>query len=62
MSADYNDHGRIWAALDKAHGKHADMIVLHGGSPKGAERIGRLLGRSPQDHPDRLLTRLEQEP
>lgn len=36
---DYNDHDRIWAALDKAHAKHADMILLHGGSPKGAERI-----------------------
>ena len=37
--ADYNDHGRIWAALDKVHAKHADMVLLHGGSPKGAELI-----------------------
>jgi len=36
---DYNDHDRIWAALDKALAKHADMVLLHGGSPKGAERI-----------------------
>ena len=36
---DYNDHERIWAALDKALAKHADMVLLHGGSPKGAERI-----------------------
>jgi hypothetical protein len=34
-----NDHERIWAALDKAHAKHRDMVLLHGGSPKGAERI-----------------------
>lgn len=36
---DYNDHDRIWAALDKAHAKHPDLVLLHGGSPKGAERI-----------------------
>ena len=36
---DYNDHERIWAALDKAHAKHPDIVLLHGGSPKGAERI-----------------------
>ncbi|WFU05883.1 DUF2493 domain-containing protein (plasmid) [Rhizobium sp. CB3171] len=36
---DYNDHDRIWAKLDQAHAKHPDMVLLHGGSPKGAERI-----------------------
>jgi hypothetical protein len=36
---DFNDHDRIWAKLDQAHAKHADMVLLHGGSPKGAERI-----------------------
>jgi hypothetical protein len=36
---DCNDHRRIWAALDKVHAKHADMVLLHGGSPKGAELI-----------------------
>jgi len=36
---DCNDHRRIWAALDKVHAKHADMVMLHGGSPKGAELI-----------------------
>ncbi|CAN7751663.1 DUF2493 domain-containing protein [Rhizobium leguminosarum] len=35
----YNDHERIWAKLDQAHLKHPDMILLHGGSPKGAERV-----------------------
>jgi hypothetical protein len=36
---DCNDHLRIWAALDRVHAKHPDMVLLHGGSPKGAERI-----------------------
>lgn len=36
---DYNDHEAIWDALDRAHIKFADMVLLHGGSPKGAERI-----------------------
>jgi hypothetical protein len=34
-----NDHQRIWAVLDKVRAKHPDMVLLHGGSPKGAERI-----------------------
>ena len=37
--ADVNDHKAIWAALDRVHSKHADMVLLHGGSPKGAELI-----------------------
>jgi hypothetical protein len=37
--ADCNDHRRIWDALDKVRAKHPDMVLLHGGSPKGAERI-----------------------
>ncbi len=36
---DSNDHAAIWAVLDKVHAKHPDMVLLHGGSPKGAERI-----------------------
>jgi len=36
---DCNDHRRIWAVLDKARAKHPDMVLLHGGSPRGAERI-----------------------
>jgi hypothetical protein len=36
---DCNDHGCIWAALDKIQAKHPDMVLLHGGSPRGAERI-----------------------
>jgi hypothetical protein len=34
-----NDHQRIWEALDKVRAKHPDMVLLHGGSPRGAERI-----------------------
>jgi hypothetical protein len=37
--ADCNDVDAIWAALDKARAKYPDMVLLHGGSPKGAERI-----------------------
>jgi YspA, cpYpsA-related SLOG family len=37
--ADCNDHHRIWDALDKVRVKHPDMVLLHGGSPRGAERI-----------------------
>jgi hypothetical protein len=36
---DCNDHESIWTALDKVREKHPDMILLHGGSPRGAERI-----------------------
>jgi hypothetical protein len=34
-----NDHTRIWAVLDKVHAKHSDMVLLHGGTPRGAEKI-----------------------
>lgn len=36
---DFNDVSLIWDRLDKAHAKHRDMVLLHGGSPKGAELI-----------------------
>lgn len=36
---DFNDHRLIWAKLDQVRGKHPDMVLLHGGSPKGAELI-----------------------
>ena len=36
---DCNDHAAIWAALDRVHTKHVDMVLLHGGAPRGAERI-----------------------
>ena len=36
---DNPDHRLIWDRLDQIHTKHPDMVLLHGGSPKGAERI-----------------------
>jgi hypothetical protein len=36
---DFNDVALVWDRLDKVHGKHPDMVLLHGGSPKGAELI-----------------------
>ncbi|WP_265001183.1 DUF2493 domain-containing protein, partial [Komagataeibacter saccharivorans] len=36
---DYEDHHLIWSRLDKVREKHPDMVLLHGGSPKGAEFI-----------------------
>ena len=36
---DYNNHSRIWDTLDKTRAKHPDMVLLHGGGAKGAERI-----------------------
>ena len=37
--AECNDVERIWSALDRVRAKHGDMVLLHGGSPKGAELI-----------------------
>ena len=34
-----NDTDAIFAALDRVYAKHADMVLLHGGAPSGAERI-----------------------
>ncbi|QXX76150.1 DUF2493 domain-containing protein [Methylovirgula sp. HY1] len=36
---DFNDHRLIWDVLDKVRAKHSDMVLIHGGSPKGAELI-----------------------
>ncbi len=36
---EFNDHLLIWDRLDKVHAKHPDMVLLHGGSSKGAELI-----------------------
>ena len=33
------DHQMIWAKLDQIRAKHPDMVLMHGGSPKGAEKI-----------------------
>ncbi len=35
---EYADHAAIWATLDKVLAKHSGMVLVHGGSPKGAEK------------------------
>jgi hypothetical protein len=34
-----NDYQAIWDILDKVRAKHPDMVLMHGGAPKGAEFI-----------------------
>ena len=41
-SGDYQDHETIWHVLDQTRAKYPDMILLHGGTPKGAEHIASL--------------------
>ncbi len=36
---DFNEYELIFAALDKAHKKHPDMTLVHGGAPKGTDLI-----------------------
>jgi hypothetical protein len=36
---EFNDHRLIWEVLDKVFAKHPQMVLLHGGSKIGAERI-----------------------
>lgn len=36
---DCNDHETIWRVLDKVFAKHPDMVLVHGGNQRGAERI-----------------------
>ncbi|MEO7170234.1 MAG: DUF2493 domain-containing protein [Sphingomonas sp.] len=50
--ADYNDHQRIYAVLDKVRANLPNMILLHGATPTGAERIAACWARDrdvPQD-------------
>jgi hypothetical protein len=35
----FNDHALIWAKLDQVQARHPDMVLLHGGSDRGAELI-----------------------
>ena len=35
---DFNDHNLIFEALDKVLSKHPDMVLVHGGAPKGTDR------------------------
>lgn len=34
-----NDHTAIWKQLDSVLARHAGMVLVHGGSPRGAEKI-----------------------
>lgn len=36
---EFNDHKLIWTKLDQVHAKHPGMVLMHGKSPKGAEKI-----------------------
>jgi hypothetical protein len=40
--ADYNDHREIWRVLDEVHARNSQMVLLHGASRTGAERIAAL--------------------
>ncbi|MEA3264657.1 MAG: DUF2493 domain-containing protein [Pseudomonadota bacterium] len=35
----FQDVDAIWVALDRVRAKHPDMVLLHGGNPKDAEKI-----------------------
>jgi hypothetical protein len=39
---DYQDYDAIWTVLDHTRAKYPDMILLHGGTPNGAEHIASL--------------------
>ncbi|PWK60000.1 uncharacterized protein DUF2493 [Aminobacter sp. AP02] len=41
-----NDHRLVWAKLDQVHEKHPDMVLIHGKSPKDAEKIASLWARN----------------
>jgi hypothetical protein len=45
---DCDDHRLIWAKLDRVRTKYPDLVLLHGGSPKGAEHIAALWARQRQ--------------
>jgi hypothetical protein len=43
--ADYSDHREVWRVLDQVHGRHPQMVLLHGASRTGAEHIAALWAR-----------------
>ena len=56
-----DDHRLIWAKIDRVHTKYPDLVLLHGGSPRGAEHIAALWARQRQVpqvvfKPDRTAT------
>ena len=36
---EFQNVSAIWSALDRVHAKHPDMVLLHGGNAKDAEKI-----------------------
>jgi hypothetical protein len=36
---EFNDHTAIWTQLDNVLARHPAMVLVHGGSPRGAEKI-----------------------
>ncbi len=36
---DFNEYELIFTALDKVHKKHPNMVLVHGGAPKGTDLI-----------------------
>ena len=47
----YEDHNRIWAALDKVLAKYPDMVLFHGADSDDA---GRLFRSDPGHHSDMM--------
>ncbi len=43
--SDYSDHRKVWRVLDDVHGRHPQMVLLHGASRTGAEHIAALWAR-----------------
>jgi len=43
---DYNNHHTVWNVLDTIHKKYPDMVLIHGGSKKGAEHIASLWAKN----------------
>lgn len=43
--AECNDHQRIYRILDKVHGHLPNLILMHGGTPTGAEKIAACWAR-----------------
>lgn len=41
----FNDHRLIYETLDRAHAQYPDMILMHGATPTGGERIAACWGR-----------------
>ena len=56
---DFNDHRLIWATLDQVHAKHPEMVLLHGGSTRGAERIAACWADHRRGVPGRLQAGLD---